>query len=129
MRGLSVWLLLPILVRVLSLFLFVVIVGVVGRFQLQRLRPNHFQSRATFIATDGVAFIHIFFIHVDYALAFRTRDHLYSSQSIAIYTIASSARGFQVTHYDHIVPVRPGGVGEQSLAIMKRPMHQKLNER
>src|ERR1035438_8428001 len=77
----------PVLVGILllfldeTLFIFLVFVFFFGRFQFQGGGPNHFESGATLIATDGVAFVHIFFIDVDIALACRTCDHLDSSRS------------------------------------------------
>src|ERR1019366_7534519 len=83
----------PVLVGILLLFLdetffiFLVFVFFFGLFQFQRGGPNHFESGATLIATDGVAFVHIFFIDVDIVLACRTCDHLKSSRILTVYTI------------------------------------------
>src|SRR6185369_11034906 len=77
--------LLPILVGILLLFLnesilvFFLFVCFLRRFQFQRGGPDHFERRAALIATDGVAFIHLFLVHIDIAFARRTCNHLNSS--------------------------------------------------
>src|SRR6266536_1632713 len=57
---------------VLVLFVFI---DLFGRFQLQRVRADDLQIRAALVATDRVAFVDIFFIHVDTTFAGRTSDH------------------------------------------------------
>src|SRR5450759_2502332 len=82
----------PVLVGILLLFLdksvfiflFFFFVVFFGRFQFQRSGPNHFESGAALITTDGVAFVHIFFIDVDTAFACRTCDHLKSSRILTV---------------------------------------------
>src|SRR5947207_13509678 len=46
-----------------------------NRRQFQRGGSHYLEGRAALIATDGVAFIYIFFIHIDSALTSRTCDH------------------------------------------------------
>src|ERR1035438_5585048 len=46
-----------------------------GGFQFERVGPDHLQVRSTLVATDGVAFVHIFFIHIDGPVAYRACNH------------------------------------------------------
>src|SRR5579872_7472546 len=50
----------------LVLFFFL---NVLRRFQLQRAGAHHFEIRATFVTTYGVAFVYIFFIDINGAIA------------------------------------------------------------
>jgi hypothetical protein len=38
-----------------------------SRFEFQGIGADDFQVRSTLIATDGVAFVDVFFIHIDLA--------------------------------------------------------------
>src|SRR5208283_1406844 len=46
-----------------------------SRLQFQRGGADNLKIRAAFVTTDGVAFVYVFLVHVDRAIAYRTRDH------------------------------------------------------
>src|SRR5580658_1233576 len=46
-----------------------------GGFQFERVGPDHFQVRSTLVTTDGVAFIHIFFVDINGPVANRACNH------------------------------------------------------
>src|SRR5579883_2188535 len=71
----------PVLIRLFFflfqklLVFFLVLFHFVRRLQFQRLGAHHLQIRAALIATDGVAFVDVFFIDVDLAIAHRAFNH------------------------------------------------------
>src|SRR5437588_6578048 len=71
-----------ILLPVLFLFFFliqelcVLFLQRLGGFEFQWVLAQDFQGRAAFVTTQGVALVHIFLVHVDGALAYRTSDHI-----------------------------------------------------
>ena len=60
--------------EIFVLFLFFLFVLLSG-FEFERIGTDHSQVRAALIATDRVAFVYVFFIHIDCAIANRTRHH------------------------------------------------------
>lgn len=56
-------------------FLLLLFLRLLSRFYFQWSCTNDSQIGATFVATDGVPFVDVFFINIDGAFAYRTRDH------------------------------------------------------
>src|ERR1035438_6959579 len=58
-----------------AFFVLVVFLHFLGCFQLQRTRAHHSQVGPALVTTDGIAFVDVFFFHIDCALTYRTCDH------------------------------------------------------
>src|ERR1017187_6324549 len=58
-----------------EVFVFVFFFQIFRRFDFQRIDPRHPQVRSTLVATDGVAFFDILFVHINRATAFRALEH------------------------------------------------------
>src|ERR1017187_575681 len=63
------------LVRVLLEVLVFVLLQFFGGFQFEGVGPDYLQVRSTLVATDGVAFVHIFFIDINGPVAYRACNH------------------------------------------------------
>lgn len=68
-------LLVLLLLLEIGILLFLFLLVVIRRFDFQRSRGNDSQVRATFVTTDGVALVDVFFIEIECSLAYRTGDH------------------------------------------------------
>jgi len=73
------------LVVLQKIVIVLVFIEIFRRLQFQRIGAYDSQVRATLIATNGVAFVDVFFVHIDQALAFRTSDHQYPPEILLIY--------------------------------------------
>src|SRR5262249_2335487 len=69
------------------LFLLFLVAGFISRFEFQRVGADDFQVRSALVATDRAAFIDIFFIYVNCAIAYRTGHHR-NPPNIYCYTTA-----------------------------------------
>src|ERR1700683_2933543 len=63
-------------------YLVFVLLDFVGGFQLQRIGGDHLQNRAALIATDGIALIYLFCVHINRAVAYRACHHKRKSSRI-----------------------------------------------
>src|SRR5215469_5092049 len=81
----------PVLVRFLflvfhvSLFVFLFLIGFVDRLKFQWIGSHNFQVLTALVAAQGVAFVNVFFINVDRALALRTGDHQFPPKQLLLY--------------------------------------------
>src|SRR6185295_4375785 len=100
--------------------------------------PRNLQSRAALVATDGVAFVDVFFVHINLAFAHGTFNHDDSSKILLLYDSLTRLQAqFEMPTLTTLYPGKR--TRERAFAgrlsrsfrtlIIEVSMHQKLNER